>query len=158
MGTYISRITGSVVASLVLLSCHDAPTEFQGEKLAAALAATSGAAGSIPSGERLLGQSVLEPVYDDERAGVIGFVSTPLHAPLKANPRAWSPFYVPVYPVGSTVGPVLCQHTPTENCPDHGAAIAGAAAAIMPSVYGSGVVGHDHLMDFPGGADFDVAW
>jgi len=28
----------------------------------------------------------------------------------------------------------------------------------MPSVYGSGVLGHDHLMDFPGGADFNVAW
>jgi len=30
--------------------------------------------------------------------------------------------------------------------------------AIMPSVYGDGVLGHDHLMDFPGGADFNVAW
>ncbi len=162
MGTYISRITGSVVASLVLLSCREAPTEFQGQKLAAALAATSGTADPIPSGERLLGQSVLEPVYDDEQAGAIGFVSTPLHAPLKANPRAWSPFYVPVYPVGSTVGRVLCQHLLVDNCPDHGPGIAGAAAAIMPSVYGpsdgSGVIGHDHLMDFPGGADFDIAW
>ena len=105
---------------------------------------------------------MLEPVYNDERAGVIGFVSTPLRAPLAANPRAWSPFFVPVYPVGSTVGLVLCQHKPVENCPDHGPLIAGAAAAIMPSVCGpgdgSGVIGHDHLMDFPGGADFDVAW
>ena len=105
-----------------------------------------------------MGQSVLEPVYDDEQAGVIGFVSTPLHAPMKANPRAWSPFYVPVYPVGSTVGTVLCQHIPLDNCPDHGPDVAGAAAAIMPAVYGGGVIGHDHLMDFPGGADFNVAW
>jgi hypothetical protein len=158
MGTHPWRIAGSFVAFLVLWSCGEAPTAYHGAKPAAALAATLATAGSIPSGERLLGQSVLEPVYDDEQAGVIGFVSTPLHAPLKANPRAWSPFYLPVYPVGSTVGPLICRHTPAENCPDHGAAIAEAAAAIMPSVYGSGVVGHDHLMDFPGGADFNVAW
>ncbi len=163
MGNYIWRIAGSVLASLVLWSCRDVPTDFQTERPATGIAAASAVADpSIPSGERLLGQSVLEPVYDDEQAGVIGFVSTPLHAPLKANPRAWSPFYVPVYPVGSTVGRVLCQHLLLDNCPDHGPGIAGAAAAIMPSVYGpsdgSGVIGHDHLMDFPGGADFDIAW
>lgn len=127
------------------------------------LAVTGGTAvaGSIPSGERAFGRSVLEPVYDAEHAGTIGIVSTPMHAPLRANPRSWSPIYVPVYPVGSTVGPLLCEHQP-ENCPSHGAGIAGAAAAIMPSVYGaadgSGVLGHDHVMDFPGGADFNVAW
>jgi hypothetical protein len=117
-------------------------------------------AGSVPSGERVTGQSVLEPVYNDEQAGTIGYVSTPLKAPtvVKANPAAWSPFYVPVYPVGSTVGTLLCMHVPADNCPDHGPGIADAAAAIVPSVYGAGVLGHDHLMDFPGGADFDVAW
>jgi hypothetical protein len=121
-------------------------------------------ASSIPSGERVLGQSVVEPVYNDEQAGTIGYVSTPIHAPnpVKANPNAWSPFYVPVYPVGSTVGTLLCMHTPAENCPDHGPQIAAAAAAAFPDVYGpangSGVLGHDHLMDFPGGADFNVAW
>jgi len=121
-------------------------------------AATGTGAASIPSGERQVGQSVLEPVYNDEQAGTIGYVSTPLHAPMHANPKAWSPFYVPVYPVGSTVGTLLCQTTPTENCPDHGPGIAAAAAQIVPGVYGSGVLGHDHLMDFPGGADFNVAW
>jgi hypothetical protein len=117
-------------------------------------------ASSIPSGERVVGQSVVEPVYNDEQAGTIGYVSTPMHAPnpVKANPRAWSPFYVPVYPAGSTVGALLCMHIPEENCPDHGPGIADAAATIMPQVYKDGVVGHDHLMDFPGGADFDVAW
>lgn len=158
MGTHPWRIAGSFVAFLVLWSCREAPTAYHSPKPAAALTATLATAGSIPSGERVLGQSVLEPVYDDERAGVIGFVSTPLHAPLRANPRAWSPFYAPVYPVGSTVGPVLCQHIPVDNCPDHGPGVAGAAASIMPAVYGDGVIGHDHLMDFPGGADFDVAW
>ena len=121
------------------------------------------AASSIPSGERVLGQSVLEPVYNDEQSGTIGYVMTPMKAPdpVKSNPRSWSPFYLPVYPVGSTVGPLVCEHKP-DNCPTHGNIIAGAAAAIMPGVYGpadgSGVLGHDHLMDFPGGADFNVAW
>lgn len=118
---------------------------------------TATAAGSIPSGERIKGQSVLEPVYNAEMEGQIGFVSTPLHAPMRANPRAWSPFFVPVYPTGSTVGPLLCEHNP-ENCPDHGPEIAGAAASIVPDVYGAGVLGHDHVMDFPGGEDFNVAW
>ena len=52
----------------------------------------------------------------------------------------------------------MCAHTPAENCPTHWQVIADAAAQIMPSLYGSGVLGHDHLMDFPGGADFNVAW
>jgi hypothetical protein len=113
---------------------------------------------ATPSGERQVGQSVVEPVYNDEQAGEIGYVMTPLQAPMKASQSAWSPFYVPVYPIGSTVGTLLCQHTPAENCPTHGDEIAGAAAQIMPAVYGDGVLGHDHLMDFPGAADWDVAW
>jgi hypothetical protein len=158
MGSQSWRIAGSILASVVLWGCRDVPTAFQTGKPVTSIAAASAAADPIPSGERVLGQSVLEPVYDAEQAGVIGFVSTPLHAPLKANPRAWSPFYVPVYPVGSTVGAVVCRHIPVDNCPDHGPGVAGAAAAIMPAVYGGGVIGHDHLMDFPGGADFNVAW
>lgn len=151
-------IAGSILASVVLWGCRDVPTGFQTENRITGIAAASAAADPIPSGERILGQSVLEPVYDAERAGVIGFVSTPMHAPLRANPRAWSPFYVPVYPVGSTVGALLCRHMPTDNCPDHGPGVAGAAAQIIPGVYGGGVIGHDHLMDYPGGADFNVAW
>jgi hypothetical protein len=127
----------------------------------AAVAAVPGAAGdSIPSGERAFGQNVIEPVYNDEQAGAIGYVSTPMRAPdpVKSDPRAWSPFYLPVYPVGSTVGTLLCRHTPTENCPTHGDLIAALAKSIMPSVYGVGVLGHDHLMDFPGGSDFNISW
>jgi len=47
---------------------------------------------------------------------------------------------------------------PPENCPTHGNAISGLALAQEPSVYGAGVAGHDHLMDFPGGDDFNIAW
>jgi hypothetical protein len=128
----------------------------------AAVAAVPGAATSTPSGERALGQSALEPVYNDENASQIGYIMYPTHAPdpVKANPRAWAPFYLPVYPVGSTAATTfLCQHIPApDNCPTHGDAIAGLAQALEPGVYGAGVVGHDHLMDFPGGSDFNIAW
>jgi hypothetical protein len=124
------------------------------------VAAAPASAGTVPSGERIVGQTVLEPVYDD-MTGAIRYVSTPKGAPnpVKSNPRAAAPFYLPVYPVGSTVGTLVCQDVPVENCPDHGAAIAGAAQAIMPPVYGGGVIGHDHLMAGPAShGDFNVAW
>jgi hypothetical protein len=147
-----------------LLACADrTPTgDPSSPTVSTALAALPGPGEAIPSGERVLGQSVLEPVYDDEHAGAIGYVSTPMHAPMRANPRAWAPFYVVMYPTTSTVvtsgGTLLCRHTPVENCPDHGPGLAALAQQVMPSVYGAGVAGHDHLMDFPGGADFNVAW
>jgi hypothetical protein len=127
----------------------------------AAVAAVPGAADSIPSGQRFLGQSVLEPVYNDEQAGEIGYIKQPEQAPqpVNANPVALAPFYLVVYPVGSTAATTyLCQHTPVENCPTHGNGIAALAQAREPQVYGVGVAGHDHLMDFPGGPDFNIAW
>jgi hypothetical protein len=127
----------------------------------AALAAISGGAASIPSGQRTIGQAVLEPVYNDEQAGQIGYILQPEHTaqPVNSNPTAWSPFYLVVYPVGSTAGTTfLCMHLPVDNCPTHGPGIAALAQSMEPSVYGAGVIGHDHLMDFPGGADFNIAW
>jgi hypothetical protein len=123
------------------------------------VAAGASSTPSIPSGERALGQSVIEPVYNDEQAGTIGYVSTPTHLPdpVKGTP-ALKPFFLPVYPVGSSVGPLICQHTPAENCPTHGNVIAGLAQSLEPSVYGAGVLGHDHLMDFPGGSNFNANW
>jgi hypothetical protein len=50
------------------------------------------------------------------------------------------------------------MHVPSDNCPDHGPGVATAAAAIMPGVYGGGVLGHDHLLDGPGGSEFNIAW
>ena len=123
-------------------------------------------ASSTPSGERIIGGSgvhggtVVEPVYDD-MTGAIRYVSTPRGTPnpVNSNPRAAAPFYLPVYPTGSTVGTLLCQDVPQENCPDHGPAVAGAAQGIMPGVYSGGVIGHDHLMAGPGsGGDFNIAW
>jgi hypothetical protein len=117
-------------------------------------------ASPLPSGERIVGNTVIEPVYDD-MTGAIRYVSTPRGAPnpVNSNPRASAPFYLPVYPTGSSVGTLNCEDVPVENCPDHGPAVAGASMAIMPGVYGGGVIGHDHLMAGPGShGDFNIAW
>jgi len=143
------------------VACTDTtPTQPAVDPPSLALAAHLPSGAMIPSGERVHGQSVLEPVYDDEDAGAIGFVGTPMHAKMNANPRSWAPIYIPVYPTSaaSSVGTVLCEHTPVENCPDHGPEVAGLAQQVEPGVYGDGVLGHDHLMDYPGGTDFNIAW
>ena len=144
-----------------------------------------------PTGEATHGQSVLEPVFNAENSGEVGFVSTPngTQHPVPSNPNSWSPIYVVEYPTGSTIvttgsgatGPLNCEHfnptpttpRPTDNCPSHGNDIAGLAqfCTVIPNapppcahrtdvadVYKNGALGHDHVMDFPGGADFNVAW
>src|SRR5262249_39605802 len=77
----------------------------------------------LPSGERQLGQVVLEPAYDD-RTGTITYLSTPIGAPIpsKSNWHAVSPLYIVVYPkaVASIVGTMNCAHLPEDNCADHG--------------------------------------
>jgi hypothetical protein len=130
----------------------------------AGLTPARAAAANVPSGERIHGQSTLEPVYDDTTGNVI-FIMTPNHAPLNANPASWAPIYIVVYPgtASASVGTLQCTHVPADNCPDHGPAVAGGAAAIDPGVYGpadgSGVLGHDHLLAPPGsGGDFNIAW
>ena len=127
------------------------------------------ASSTQPSGERIVGGSggnggvVIEPVYDD-MTGAVRYVSTPRGTPdpVRSNPIAAAPFYLPVYPAGSTVPASVtlnCLDVPTENCPDHGQAVADAAKAIMPGVYAGGVIGHDHLMAGPGShGDFNIAW
>jgi hypothetical protein len=132
----------------------------------AGLWALPAAASSLPSGERIVGGhgshggTVVEPVYDD-MTGQIRYVSTPrgVPDPVPSNPIAAAPFYLPVYPKGSTVPTLNCQDVPAENCPDHGPAVAGLAQALDPAVYGGGVIGHDHLMAGPAShGDFNVAW
>jgi hypothetical protein len=126
-----------------------------------AVAAVPSAADSIPSGTRTLAQNSLEPVYNDEQAGQIGYIMRPEHTaqPVNSDPTAWAPFYLVIYPVGSTAASTyLCMHLPVDNCPSHGPGVAAFAQATYPTVYGAGVIGHDHLMDFPGGSDFNIAW
>jgi hypothetical protein len=121
-------------------------------------------ADTLPTGERQLGQSILEPAYND-LDGTLTYLLTPIKAPEKANGHAVAPLYVVMYPtaVSDVIGTVSCQHQPMDNCPDHGPALAGLAEAVVPGVYGAGVWGHDHILTAPPGAphaggDFNVAW
>jgi hypothetical protein len=50
------------------------------------------------------------------------------------------------------------RRRPPASSRTHGNGIAALAQARESGVYGAGVVGHDHLMDFPGGPDFNIAW
>jgi hypothetical protein len=132
-----------------------------------AVAPTLAAAGGLPTGETTLGQTTIEPAYDDAN-GTLVYLSTPNKAhvnPVFAHNVA--PIYLPVYPVGSTVGTLNCQDltaTTVENCPDHGPAVAGAAMQISAgmgfgSVYAGGVLGHDHLVGIAStGGDFNILW
>ena len=119
------------------------------------------ASAQLPSGERQLGQTILEPGYDD-RTGNLIYVMTPIGAPFPshANRQAVSPLYLIVYPssAANAVGTMNCAYQGGDNCPDHGQIFADLAQAAEPSVYGNGVWGHDHIMDGPGGSEFNVAW
>jgi hypothetical protein len=63
----------------------------------AAIAWISMAAQSLPTGEVQVGQSILEPTYDD-LTGVISYVLTPIHPAVHPNSQNQAPFYLPVYP------------------------------------------------------------
>ena len=118
-------------------------------------------ASTIPSGERQTGQVTIEPAYDDTTGQII-YLATPNKSPnpTPANSHAVAPLYLVLYPPG-TAGTFNCMGVPG-NCPDHGALVAGAATAIMPSVYGTdptAIPGHDHLVAGPAShGDFNVAW
>jgi hypothetical protein len=116
-------------------------------------------ADSVPTGQRTFHESRLEPAYNAANAGQIGYLLTPDNAPTTDQTAAWAPIYIVIYPVGTTAATTLsCMHTPVENCPTHGDNAAAFAQATEPSVYGDGVLGHDHVLDFPSGDDFNIAW
>lgn len=127
---------------------------------------SAASAAALPSGERIHGNTAVEPAYDDMTGGLV-YLSTPGHlAPLgptnviqNVNPHAVAPLYLIVYPAG-TPGTFNCMGVPG-NCPDHGGAIAGLAAATVPTVYpdANAVPGHDHLVGVARtGGDFNAAW
>lgn len=142
-------IAMAVVAAAVLLSGRSISAKFE----------------DLPSGERQLGRTVIEPAYDDRNGNII-YLSTPIGTPFpsKSNPKASSPLYLVEYPdsAGPFVGTMNCAHQPEDNCADHGPGIAQFAANMFPDVYGapdgSDVWGHDHLVDGPGGSEFNVSW
>jgi hypothetical protein len=149
-----------LLAAGATLACANRTPTSVADQPSAALSSPLAPGEAIPSGERIVGKTALEAVYDAENAGSIGYVSTPINAKMRADSASWAPFYVVVYPTSaaSSVGTLLCAHTPADNCPDHGPDVAGAAQQVEPDVYGGGVLGHDHVMDYPGGDDFNVAW
>lgn len=115
-------------------------------------------ASAYATGEVTLGNSTIEPAFD-AATGDLMYLLTPNKAPMKAPMVTWAPLYIPVYPASDSFStPLNCMHLGGDNCPDHGPEVAGAAMAIMPSVYGGGVLGHDHVGDAPGGSDFNFQW
>ena len=114
-----------------------------------------------PSGERQLGRTVIEPAYD-VRTGELIYIMTPMgaHSASHADAHALSPLFIVVYPhaAATSVGTMNCAHEGGDNCADHGPGIADLAQATVPDVYGDGVWGHDHVMDGPGGTEFNVGW
>jgi hypothetical protein len=151
--------------------------------------ASPASAAGVPSGERMYGHATfdaasghfvggggaIEPAYDDT-TGTLVYLQTPngpaVHPanhvdPATGLPKNVAPIYLPMYPAGSGIDPASlnCIHlladltTVADNCPDHGPEVAGAAMSIEPSVYGAGVVGHDHLIGIAKtGGDFNVLW
>jgi len=110
------------------------------------------------------GGGTIEPAYDDANGSLL-YIFTPngptVHPVVHANHSNVAPIYLPVYPVGSTVdaSTLNCTHMPSDNCPDHGLAVAGFVQGNFPAVYGAGVIGHDHLIGVSKtGGDFNIIW
>lgn len=151
-------------------------------------APASSAIGAAPSGQRMMGNTsfstttghfsggggTVEPAIDNANGSTV-YLLTPNNAqvhpakhidPATKMPINVAPIYLPVYPDGSGIDPASlnCMHVPADNCPDHGPGVAGAAAAIDPTVYSSPtgenlVVGHDHLIGVAKtGGDFNIIW
>lgn len=121
------------------------------------------AADTVPSGEVQFHQSTIEPAYND-LTGALTYYMRP-KSPEHANHNAVAPIYIIVYPTSAegSVGTLNCQHQPADNCPSHGPKLAGFVETMEPSVYGNGVLGHDHLLAAPpstplAGGDFNIAW
>src|SRR5579859_1019101 len=134
--------------------------------LCAVLPFAAFASGPLPSGEVQVGQSILEPAYNDANGSLL-YLLTPIQAPLNlTSTTPLAPLYVIVYPnsAADAIGTVNCAHQPVDNCPDHGPAIAGLAEAVQPLVYPpGGVWGNDHILAGPPappptGGDFNVPW
>lgn len=132
----------------------------------ASVAPVAASADALPSGERVLGNTSIEPAYDDANGSIVYLLTPNRLAPLRAdnpintvNSNAVAPLYLIVYPPG-TPGTLNCMGVPG-NCPDHGGVIADVATAVRPDVYGSdpsAVPGHDHLIGMPQTGDFNVPW
>src|SRR5256886_10973960 len=84
------------------------------------------ASAQLPSGERQLGQTIIEPGYDD-RTGNLIYIMTPIGPPnpTHANAHAVSPLFIIVYPnsAAESAGTMNCAHEGGDNRWDHGPGI-----------------------------------
>ena len=131
--------------------------------MASVMAVPASAVGdTLPSGQVVVGHTTIEPAYDD-MTGQLVYLSTPMGTQqggqVHVTAHNVAPLYLPMYPAASTVGTLNCQHMPMDNCPDHGPIVSGIAQGAVPTVYGAGVLGHDHLVGIAlTGGDFNVVW
>ena len=133
--------------------------------LVGCLSASPALASGAPTGERILGQSAIEPAYNDV-TGKLVYLLTPVRSPFPThtNLHSVAPLYLVEYPPSSKVPSQVnlnCIGVPG-NCPDHDGFVAAFATTTMPAVYGSdpsAVPGHDHLVGIASShEDFNVAW
>ena len=111
------------------------------------------------------GGGTIEPAINDAN-GNLTYLLTPNNVPVNPNSHNVAPIYLPVYPFGSGIDPTTlsCAHVTAtyvtaDNCPDHGPLIAVVATHIESSVYGGGVLGHDHLIGIANtDGDFNIIW
>lgn len=104
----------------------------------------------MPSEEHIFRQGTVEPAFD-EMTGNLTYILTP-DAPMNANPAAWAPLYIPVYPLSAaaSLGTHNCMHVPADNCPDRGPGVAAGAAALQVLEFGHRLGGrHRFLTDQP---------
>jgi hypothetical protein len=158
---------------------------------------SAGATATAPSGQRTIGGATLvmtangpaftgggasiEPAYDDS-TGTLVYLSTPTNGQvnLRAAAKNVAPIYLPIYPSddpGIDPTTLNCQHVDlggnvSDNCPDHGPAVAGAVVGLChtpqliqllncASTYTdpNKILGHDHLVGIAStGGDFNILW
>ncbi|MDE3200126.1 MAG: hypothetical protein KGN79_04325 [Acidobacteriota bacterium] len=123
------------------------------------------------SGEVTLGNSTVEPAFDDTTGGVT-YLLTPKNAPLpsKANAAAVAPLYLVVYPLNSAVQadtlncqPTNCDHVNVLPFPDPDYGAMPGDSTVCTDFNGGApcslVKGHDHLVGIANtGGDYNVAW
>jgi hypothetical protein len=135
--------------------------------LGVTVAPAAAIADALPTGETHFATTTIEPGYNDANGSLV-YIATPANAHVNPNfDHSVAPIYLPVYPIGTTVGTLNCEDTTattTENCPDDGPLVASAAQQISTemgfgAVYSGGVLGHDHLMGIAStGGDFNINW
>jgi hypothetical protein len=127
----------------------------------AAAFAVSPVLAAAPTGERHFGNVTVEPAYNDSTGSLL-YILTPDKAPnpISVDAHAVSPLYLVLYPPRTHYDePFNCEGVNT--CPDHALEVATAATQINPLLYGTdpyAIPGHDHLIDPPGGAEWNVPW